>query len=102
MSQHDSGDHTSEPLPGREAKWWETAEDHRFALEVLQLPLRRRMLRFIGLRQRTPGEVASEFGIKPELAEYHLALLEKALVIEQAGGGYRSTPTGKAYLEHAV
>jgi hypothetical protein len=30
-----------------DAKWWETADDHRFALEVLQLKLRREILKFI-------------------------------------------------------
>ncbi|HWQ19392.1 MAG TPA: hypothetical protein VN455_06400 [Methanotrichaceae archaeon] len=89
-----------EAAPVGEAKWWETAEDHRFALEVLQLGLRRRMLKFIGPGTKTLDEVAREFGIKAELAEYHLALLEKALVIERIDGSYRSTLTGRAYLEN--
>lgn len=89
-----------EAVPIKEAKWWETAEDHRFALEVLQLWLRRRMLKFIGPGTKTLDEVAKEFGIKADLAEYHLALLEKALVIERVDGFYRSTFIGKAYLEN--
>ena len=89
-------------VPKEEAKWWETAEDHRFALEVLQLGLRRRMLKFIGPGTRTLDEVAGEFGISADLAEYHLALLEKALVIERIDGSYRSTFTGKAYLENVM
>lgn len=62
------------------AKWWESAEDHRFALEVLQLGIRRKMLKFIYSGVRTK--------------------LEKALVIDNVKGGYKATPTGLLYLEH--
>ena len=80
-------------------KWWETAEDHRFALEVLQLSLRRKMLKFIGSRIRTKEEIAKELGLRDEQADYHLALLEKALVIEHNENCYKATPTGILYLE---
>ncbi len=86
-------------VPG-EAKWWETPEEHRFALGVLQLPLRRKILKFLGSGARAKQEVEREFDLKPEQADYHLALLEKALVIEQADGGYRATQTGVLYLEN--
>lgn len=82
------------------AKWWESAEDHRFALDVLQLGLRRKILKFIGSSIKTKEEIANEFGLKDVQAEYHLALLEKALVIDNVKGGYKATPTGKLYLEH--
>ncbi|HUI39697.1 MAG TPA: hypothetical protein VLY86_02085 [Methanothrix sp.] len=82
-----------------EAKWWETPEEHRFALEVLQLPLRREVLKFVGGEARTKQEVEKEFDLKPERSDYHLTLLEKALVVEQSEGIYRITPTGKLYLE---
>ncbi len=32
-------------------------------------------------------------------AKYHLAMLEMGLVVERIGDGYRSTPTGRLYLE---
>lgn len=80
-------------------KWWESAEDHRFALEVLQLGLRRKMLKFIGSSIRTREEIAKEFGLRDDQAVYHLALLEKALVIEHIESCYRATPTGILYLE---
>jgi len=35
------------------ANWWESAEDHRFALEVLQLPLRRKMLYLKNMEARS-------------------------------------------------
>ncbi len=85
---------------GSSAKWWKSAEDHRFALEVLQLGIRRKMLKFIASGIRTKEEMGKEFSLTPELAEYHLALLEKALVIDKAKDGYIATPTGILYLEH--
>ncbi len=81
------------------AKWWESAEEHRFALEVLQLGLRRRILKYIGSMIRTKEEIAKEFSLNADQAEYHLALLEKALVIEHDEACYRATPTGILYLE---
>lgn len=82
-----------------EAKWWETPEEHRFALEVLQFRLRREILKFVGKGARTKQEVERQFDLKPEQAEYHLALLEKALVVERSEGICRITPTGRLYLE---
>jgi len=82
------------------AKWWETAEDHRFALEVLQLGLRRKILRFVGSGTRTKEEIVKEFCLRDEQAHYHLALLEKALVIEHIENCFSATPTGVLYLEN--
>ncbi|MFB3765988.1 MAG: hypothetical protein ACE14P_12185 [Methanotrichaceae archaeon] len=82
------------------ARWWETAEDHRFALEVLQLGIRRKMLKFIGSGIRTKEEIAREFGLRDEQAGYHLTLLEKALVVEHVKGYYKATSTGIFYLEN--
>lgn len=79
-------------------KWWESAEDHRFALEVLQLGIRRKMLKFVCSSIRTKEEIAREFGLSDKQAEYHLAMLEKALVIESVKSGYRATQTGILYL----
>lgn len=41
-----------------------------------------------------------EFGLSRDYAEYHLELLEKALVIEQVENGYRSTATGSLCLKN--
>jgi DNA-binding transcriptional ArsR family regulator len=87
------------PVARREAKWWETAEDHRFALEVLQLPLRRKILKFVAGELKSREQIEREIGLGSAQAGYHLAMLEKALVIEQTKGGYRATPTGILYLE---
>jgi predicted transcriptional regulator len=83
-----------------EAKWWESAEDHRFALEVLQLRLRRKMLSFIAGGVRSNEQIAKELKIAASPAEYHLYMLEKALVIEQTEGGWRATTTGLLYLKN--
>jgi len=81
-------------------KWWESAEDHRFALEVLQLGLRRKMLSFIAGGIRGNGQIEKELDLAASLAEYHLQMLEKALVIERTEGGWRATITGLLYLKN--
>jgi predicted transcriptional regulator len=82
-----------------QAKWWVTAEDHRFALEVLQLRLRRKILKSISCKMRTIGEIEDEFNLSAFLAVYHLSMLSKALVVEETESGYIATPTGFLYLE---
>ncbi|MDD1761506.1 MAG: winged helix-turn-helix domain-containing protein [Methanothrix sp.] len=81
------------------AKMWEGAEGHRFALEVLQLPLRRRILRIIASGIKSTDQIERELGISSTLAAYHLAMLEKALVIERYEGDWRATSTGQLYLD---
>jgi predicted transcriptional regulator len=83
-----------------EARWWESAEDHRFALEVLQLPLRRKMLSLIASGVRSNEQIEMELHLGVPLAEYHLQMLEKALVIERVEGGWRATTTGLLYLKN--
>jgi hypothetical protein len=82
-----------------QAKWWVTSEDHRFALDVLQLRLRRKILKFVGCKTRTLGEIEDEFNLSTFLAVYHLSMLSKALVVEETESGYIATPTGILYLE---
>jgi hypothetical protein len=62
-----------------DAKWWETAEDHRFALEVLQLRLRRNILKFLAqdANTRTIEEIEKEFSLNSNQAMYHLAMLKR-------------------------
>jgi len=83
-----------------DAKWWETADDHRFALEVLQLKLRREILKFIANTPRKKEEIMENFSLNDGLAKYHLDLLEKALVVERKGPFYLSTSTGNLYLNN--
>ena len=80
--------------------WWETAEEHRFALEVLQLGLRRKMLGAIARSCRSLSQIEKDFDLSPAQAEYHLRMLEKALVIKRAEDGWSVTPTGILYLEN--
>lgn len=88
--------------PGEEKKWYEAepAEGHRFLGEVLQLRNRRKILKFIGLGVKTKEEIERTFGLNESVAGVHLALLEKALVIEKVGEWYKSTPIGIAYLKN--
>lgn len=81
------------------AMWWETAVEHRFALEVLQLPPRRRILKFVSSGLKSYEQIENEFKLGEPLTQYHLSMLVKALVIEQSVGGYMATPTGVLYLE---
>ncbi len=81
-------------------KWWETSEGHRFAGEVLQLRIRREIMKFIGSEARTRQEIETAFGLKENLAELHLALLEKADMIEKIDGFYRLTTIGSAYIKN--
>ncbi|MFZ2473179.1 MAG: hypothetical protein WAW52_14710 [Methanothrix sp.] len=83
-----------------EVKWWEGAEDHRFALEVLQLPLRRKMLSLIAGGMKSNDQIAIKLDLGAALAEYHLIMLEKALVIEQTEDGWRATTTGLLYMKN--
>jgi predicted transcriptional regulator len=83
-----------------EARWWESAEDHRFALEVLQLTLRRKMLSLIAGGMKSGEKITKELDLGVALAEYHLQMLEKALVIERVEGGWRATTTGLLYLKN--
>jgi predicted transcriptional regulator len=41
-----------------------------------------------------------EFHLSPAQAEYHLRMLERALVIKQSEDGWSVTPTGILYLEN--
>ncbi|KQC15763.1 MAG: hypothetical protein APR56_12365 [Methanosaeta sp. SDB] len=83
-----------------EPRSWESAEEHRFALEVLQLRVRRDILKFIAGGVFSTEEIAEKFGIDEGQAAFHLAMLDKALVAEPVSGGYRSTPTGLLYLKN--
>ena len=81
-------------------KWWGTSEGHRFAGEVLQLRIRREIMKFIGSKVRSREEIKTAFGLKENLAVLHLALLEKADMIEEIDGSYRATTMGSAYIKN--
>ena len=78
---------------------WEGPEGHRFALEVLQLTLRRKMLRLVASGMKDAEQIGQALKISPALASYHLSMLEKALVIERSGVGWGITSTGLLFLE---
>jgi predicted transcriptional regulator len=82
-----------------EARWWEGPEGHRFALEVLQLGLRRRMLRSVASGRRDIERIKEELSLGTSQAQYHLSMLEKALVIERTKEGWRATHIGLLFLD---
>lgn len=87
--------------PGKNKEWWENgSEGHRFAGEVLQLRIRREIMKFIGTGIKTREEIERAFGLNESMAKLHIALLEKAVMIEKIGDAYRSTPIGIAYLKN--
>ena len=78
---------------------WEGAEGHRFALEVLQLSLRRQMLRLVARGMKDGKQISQALSLSPSLAEYHLFMLEKALVVERGKAGWEASRTGLLFLE---
>ena len=44
-------------------------------------------MKFISIGMKTTGEIERTFGLNENTTEVHLALLEKAMVIENAGEG---------------
>ena len=89
-----SSDDASEP------NWWWTAEEHRNALIVLQLRVRRDILKFIAGGPKRLEQICEEFSLSPERADYHLSMLVAALVIERSGEILNITPTGVLYLKN--
>ncbi|MFZ3134872.1 MAG: winged helix-turn-helix domain-containing protein [Methanothrix sp.] len=83
-----------------EPAWWWTAEEHRNALIVLQLRLRRDILKFIASGPKSLEQICQRFNLSPEKADYHLRMLEAALVIKRCGEILTITPTGVLYLEN--
>jgi predicted transcriptional regulator len=46
------------------------------------------------------SQIEREFDLSAAQAEYHLRMLEKALVVLQTEDGWIATPTGILYLEN--
>ena len=84
---------------GDKDRGWEGPEGHRFALEVLQLSLRRQMLRLVAGGMNDAEQIGQALKLSPSLAEFHLFMLEKALVIERCEAGWQASLTGRLFLE---
>ena len=84
---------------GDKDRGWEGPEGHRFALEVLQLALRRRMLRLVAGGMADAEQIGQALNLSPSLAEYHLFMLEKALVVDRSEAGWVASRTGLLFLE---
>jgi len=66
----------------------------------LQLQIRRKIMKFIGHGMKTEEEIERTFGLTNIVAEMHLALLEKAVMIERFDEVYRSISIGIAYFKN--
>ena len=84
---------------GDKDRVWQGPEGHRFALEVLQLSLRRQMLRLIAGGMKDAEKIGQALKQSPALVEYHLFMLEKALVVERSEAGWEASRTGLLFLE---
>jgi hypothetical protein len=64
--------------PGEDKSWWESgSEGHRFAGVVLQLRIRREIMKFIGSGTKSREEIERNFGLCESLAELHLAMWKR-------------------------
>ena len=84
---------------GDKDRGWQGPEGHRFALEVLQLSLRRQMLRLIAGGMKDAEQIGQALKLSPSLVDYHLFMLEKALVVERCEAGWEASRTGRLFLE---
>ena len=67
---------------------------------VLQLRLRREILSFIAGGPRRREQICERFDLSPEKADYHLSMLQSALVIEMSEETVNITSTGALYLKN--
>ncbi|BDC35643.1 MAG: ArsR family transcriptional regulator [Candidatus Methanoliparum thermophilum] len=83
----------------KEGKMENPTKDHKIALDALQNPLRRDLLKFIGTSSgKTIDEITKEFKMDLTQTKYHLGMLEKSLFIEHKDDLYILTPRGKGYI----
>ena len=91
MDNSDEDDLLQSPDQKRSAKWWETAEDHRFALEVLQLRARREILKLISFEARSLDEIE-----KRNYGNAAQRLANTIRIIEEGGITIHATATTKS------
>jgi len=72
---------------------------HRQEEAALEDEVRRGILDLIGLDLVRIKELEAEMDLKEQDLKNHLIMLEQALLVEQAEGGYRLTPRCIAYLD---
>jgi predicted transcriptional regulator len=74
---------------------------HIHGVEVMALEpgIRRVILGTIGLELRRLEEIGKQLDLGDEALREHLTVLERALLVEQEGEGYRLTPRCIAYLD---
>jgi len=86
----------------KDGKMADPTKDHKIALDTLQNPLRRDILKIIGTTgKKTIDEITKELNMESSQIKYHLGMLEKALFVEQEDNSYVLTPRGKGYINDA-
>lgn len=79
-------------------------EDHRVISRALENPLRRKIMRFIGLNsEKKLEEISEEFDLSNSEAKTHLGFLVNAEIVEKIDADtptYRLDEIGKSYLRN--
>lgn len=79
-------------------------EDHRVISRALENPLRRKIMKFIGLKsEKKLEEIAKEFDLANSEAKTHLGFLEDAEIIEKVSKdpiSYKLDEIGRKYLRN--
>ena len=57
------------------------------------------MLRLVARGMKDGKQISQALSLRPSLAEYHLFMLEKALVVERCEAGWEASRTGRLFLE---
>lgn len=79
-------------------------EDHRVISRALENPLRRKIMKFIGLNsEKKFNEISEEFNLHKSEAKTHLSFLKEAKIVKVTNENpltYKLDEIGKKYLEN--
>ncbi len=78
-------------------------EDHRVISRALENPLRRKIMKFIGLKsEKNLQEISEKFDLHESEAKTHLNFLEDAEIVEKIDDAptFRLDEIGRKYLEN--
>lgn len=76
-----------------------SAESHKRSLLVLQLKVRRDILKLIGSDIKRKDEIRGMLELSDFHITYHLSVLEHAHLVEKLDEGYRLTPKAIEYKD---
>lgn len=91
----------AEPVPeSQDACAIRTPEDHKLMFRTLENPLRRKLIRAIGVGGRTKGELSAELGITGSQLQFQLDYLVKMCFAEVEGENCRLNSKGIDLMRH--